>query len=365
MGIILAATCTVTMFTGCTTTMNYEEPEVDTLNEVHVFGEEEITAQKLFDGAQETIRYAKYMKVSGEYEYSYRNDIGVSFSNTHVKKDSSGPVEYEIYRDEDGNYSSILNGEFTWSDSYHSTMIKDADSDNSKYAEFHHYRMKTADDDQDKFICYGDDDICGSINIQSILLTDLNGKKVEKFGQSDGHYWVRLSGDLSDLRTAFGKNITGSGLLESASYYFDTETHELLGVDLSGYDSRTKESNNIKISSESSSFSLSLSIDELSNKPVELPEIPKSASDNGYINDVILNDREIALNGEIINPLDVESDFYSVAGAVWAGVLETPEEDRNTLKEIKAAIESAAQAYEIDEVNCELIDLGIIIIAPT
>ncbi len=352
-GTILALTCAATAITGCQTTSTYEPPKVDTINEVHTFDDEEISVARLFEGALETVRYAKYLKVSGKYSYSYSNSFGIVGTDSKIESDAEGPVEYEIFRDDEGNSSSILTGEVGYKHSSFIGIVDPPYTKEDKQASYTYYKTTQGADIKDRFIYYGDDGICGSVDIEKLLLAGLDGKTVKKFSKADDSYYVALEGDFSDARSAFSGSIIGSKKLSSANYYFDCKTHELQSASFGGYSSKEHESNDIHFGSEFESFHFDLIIDSVSNKAVELPKIPEGLSSNGYLNELLMNEREITISEEINNPFDIQNEFYSVASAVWDGVCEMPEEDRNTLPEIKEAMAIAASEYEIDEADCE------------
>lgn len=359
LGIMIAAICMTTAITGCTTTNSYnsnnskQEKQYISPDREFVFDNDEFTVKKLFEGAMETVRYSKYLKISGTYSYSYSNDIGVQVQNTTKRESSEGPFECEIYRDENGNFSSVLNGEVTYADSMHSNMIHDIDYDTNKQAQYTYYKTRDEIDSKDQFTYYGDGDICGPIDVEQILLFDINGQNIESVKKDEDVYVVKVTGNLSNAALAVDENFEGRRLVSTINYDFDCATHELVSIALYGSRSDRNESNGITISRESKSFRLNLLVDEVSNKEVELPQIPQSASSNGFINNILMGEAELSVKEEIDNPFQVQNEFYSVASAIWSDAMTVPENDRNTLTKLQEAVRSAAEAYEIDGVDCE------------
>lgn len=356
LGIMIAAICMTTAITGCTTTdfsNAKQETQYISPDEEFVFDNDTFTVKKLFEGAMETVRYSKYLKISGTYSYSYSNDIGVQVQNTTKRESSEGPFECEIYRDENGNVCSVLNGEVTYADSMHSNMIHDIDYDTNKQAQYTYYKTRDEIDSKDQFTYYGDGDICGPINVEQILLFDINGQNIESVKKDEDVYVVKVTGNLSNAALAVDENFEGRRLVSAIYYDFDCATHELFSIALYGSRSDRNESNGITISRESKSYSLTLSVEEVSNKEVELPQIPQSASTNGLINNILMGEAELSVKEEIDNPFQVQNEFYSVASAIWSDAMTVPESDRNTLTKLQEAVRSAAEAYEIDGVDCE------------
>ena len=77
LGIMIAAICMTTAITGCTATdfsSAKQETQYISPDEEFVFDNDTFTVKKLFEGAMETVRYSKFLKISGTYSYSYSND---------------------------------------------------------------------------------------------------------------------------------------------------------------------------------------------------------------------------------------------------------------------------------------------------
>lgn len=351
-GLLLAVTCLVTAISGCKMNSS-ENVEVDPLDEVHVFGDDEITVRKLFECSDEVIRYAKYLNATGDYEYTF--DSAGKTEVTKKTTSAAGPLEYECFRDENGKSSSILCGGVDYEKSEESIIHLSSDYTKHEQAKYYYYKTFDTTYVKDLFIHYGSEDICGSIDIEKILLPDIESLSIEHVGYLEdyGVYCITVSGDPSPIRSAFDGNLPGVKIIDEIDYEFDAETHELVCVTLSGMASKeNKESNDRTYYTDCESFLLNIEIQDVSYKEAQLPEMPQSISNNGYINDIILNDLEFRVKEDIINPFDIESEFYSVADNVWADVTAMPESDRNTLKELKTAIEVAASTYEMDVVDC-------------
>ena len=353
-----------TAITGCTTTNGYnsngakQEPKYISPDEEFVFNNDEFTVRKLFSGAMETVNYAKYLKITGEYKYSYSSTIGAYMQSTKKKITSSGPLDYEIYRNDEGDWSSVLKGEVQYDESSTSNMIDLLNYKTWKHSVYTYYKTEDGQGTNDKFIFYGDAGISGPIDVESILRIDIDDKNIEKVGKEGDVYCIKVTGNLSDAALAVDENFEGRRLVDTIYYNFDCSTHELVGIKLTGYDSDEEETNGVTISSESESYSLTLLVSEVSYKEVELPQIPQSLATNGSLNDILLGDADLPVKEEVDNPFQVQNEFYSVASAIWSDAMTVPESDRNTLTKLQEAVRNAAEPYEIDEVDCEYTLLG-------
>ncbi|RKM55130.1 hypothetical protein D6853_10350 [Butyrivibrio sp. X503] len=369
-GIISAAALIIPM-TACSDTYTDPNEPVNRIDEEITYGEDDLvtTPRKLLEASEETIKYAGLVEASGRYRYSYDHSFGAgsSYLDNGIKESYDGVITYSGRRDESGNTSSVLSGNIDYLheiDMYDFQRITNSDGTERKDARYDYYRQSTEAGEEERFVFFGSGEICDKIDIEGILIPDISQAVVEDVLVIDDTIKIKMTGDMHFLTDAIGEKITGRKLISEAYYEFDANTRELKQVRVSGSDkndqsrvntigSGQRNNNNSYTFEdiETEIFDLELVIENISNTPSEMIEIPDTVCENGNINNLILNDGEFKFGDTVSSPFNMESEASEVVGNIWTEVTTNIGKETCSVKEIQNALAEIAQNYGCDDVR--------------
>jgi hypothetical protein len=247
---ILAAVLCVSALTGCGETY-------DPLDQVYTNDREQITARQLLEGSDEQIRYASYLRVTGDLTSDY----------SPVGQETTNKLEFEGYYKDKDNYSNVLTGTFKLD-----SIVSMFHSEIAVNSVYEYYVGKTGGAPVEGFNSsknFGGGmavaEWAVKVDVKRVILPDVSAATVVFDGKiSNNKYVIRLTGDLSYLDRAFS-GMDGSNGINEVTYYFSADTHVLQEVYVRG---RTVETQKIldREVEHKKDFSARFKIEEISYK---------------------------------------------------------------------------------------------------
>ena len=350
--LILATTLATTILTGC------EPLVVDPLDKRYEVDGVATTARQLFEAGKEDFDYSKHLECKGSYYFSDKvrsvsHDESVTYwTHDEYKKGEFGFSRF--YEDADNNLT-VYSGEFSDSMNYNSAPSISYDHRSKNNVKVSLYK-KTQNGQQTQYYQYdGNRNIEAIIDAEAIFPENFDGMSVicSRYTERGKNMLdVTLSGDVGYLRKVFGKGCQGYIYAKNARYSFCLDDNKLKEIVIFGDSASEKSSVNTGVQIRQSEVNLTMTITEMSNEAVEMPESPTIMSENDDIDRILTGDEEFIVSEGIENPANCRDDFCKDAVHIWEELMALPEEDRNTLTKISDQLADIAITHEYYDYTC-------------
>ena len=293
----LIAAVIVTNMTGCMFSNEY----VDPLDVVYTVGEKEVTIRNLFEASQETLAYANYLGIEGEYSYVYN-------SGTYSSEEKYGcNYSYDCYMTDTDNYTEVFTG-----NAYHQkNRIVSYYGKGDTSADYIFYTEHKNGEISEKIQYSGDRSLAENIDVRSLLFPDFSNLDMWLTPGTE-QIIVTLKGKMEYANKAFG-NWSGAKYISEAVYYFSVENNNLIYAYFRGNNTSDMVT------------SAKISVIDVNYKDGQTFEVPSILHENSEINAILTDEVKLPLNSEdaeVVSLLDIQNDWITEANTIWDAVVQ-------------------------------------------